>query len=183
MKIKFSTVLSFTLTMAAMYASAGEFTLSSLTLQNNGVLPAKQFANTFGCTGQNISPALNWVNPPAGTKSYVVTAYDPDAPTGSGWWHWVVANLPATSTILPEGAGNSMQGLPEGAITIENDARQASFLGACPPEGEKHRYIFTVHALKVPKLDLPANATPALVGFMVHFQQVGEAKLMVWGSR
>ena len=166
-----------------MLSFADTFTLSSTDMQDGGVLGQAQFANGFGCSGGNVSPALRWQNAPTDTKSFVLTVYDPDAPTGSGWWHWVVANLPASATNLPSGAGSDAAKLPAGAMPINNDASMPAFLGACPPEGEKHRYIFTVHALKVEKLELPANATPALVGFMTHMTEIGAASMTVYGSR
>ncbi|WP_245546680.1 YbhB/YbcL family Raf kinase inhibitor-like protein [Leeia oryzae] len=162
---------------------ADTFTLSSTDVQDGGVLGQQQFANVFGCSGGNVSPQLSWQHAPADTKSFVLTVYDPDAPTGSGWWHWVVANLPATTNSLPAGAGSDVSRLPASAMPINNDASMPGFLGACPPAGEKHRYVFTVHALKVEKLDLPANATPALVGFMTHMTEIGAASLTAYGSR
>ena len=110
-----------------------------------------------------MSPALAWKNPPAGTKGYAVTVYDPDAPTGSGWWHWVVYNIPATVTSLPVGAGDRGGAkLPAGALQGRTDFGTAGWGGPCPPKGDKpHRYVFTVHALKTDKLDVPADATAA----------------------
>lgn len=161
-------------------ANAGDFKLESKAFAS-GTLAQAQFSNGFGCTGGNVSPDLSWSNPPAGTKSYVVTLYDPDAPTGSGWWHWAVANLPATATGLP--AGVSAAQLPAGAREINTDTGMPGFLGACPPAGEKHRYILTVHALSVDKFDLPPNATPAMLGFMVHNAVLGRASLTAFGAR
>ena len=139
--------------------------------------------NGFGCKGQNVSPALVWSNPPAGTKSFAVQVYDPDAPTGSGFWHWTVYNIPASVTSLKQGAGNSPAGLPAGANGGHSDffdtgatGVNGNWGGPCPPVGDKpHRYIFTVYALKTEKLDLPADATAALVGFMIHANQLGKA--------
>src|SRR5262249_62034069 len=150
--------------------AAGAFKLESPTIKPGATLTEAQVANTFGCTGRNISPALQWSGAPAGTKSFAVTLYDPDAPTGSGWWHWVVFNIPASATSLPEGAGTADGSkLPEGAAQGRTDFGSPGFGGACPPPGDKpHRYIFTAFALKTDKIDVPADATPALAGFTIH---------------
>ena len=149
----------------------------------DGRLAPAHFADSFGCSGGNVSPALHWRGAPAGTRSFVVTMYDPDAPTGSGWWHWVVANLPATVDHLAAGAGKIGGALPAGARAVPGDNGEAGYLGSCPPPGPAHRYVFTVHALKVDKLDLPANATPALVGFYAWANGLGKASATFLGSR
>ena len=129
----------------------------------------------FGCSGGNASPAISWQNPPAGTKSFVLTVYDKDAPTGLGWMHWVVANIPAHVSTLPEN-----QPLPQGALQTRTDGGTAGFMGACPPKGQNHRYEFTVTALDVEKLpNITADATPALVGFFTRAHRLGEAKVTV----
>ncbi|MCL2658217.1 MAG: YbhB/YbcL family Raf kinase inhibitor-like protein [Betaproteobacteria bacterium] len=161
-------------------ANAGDFTLTS-TAFASGKLGQAQFANGFGCTGGNASPDMSWSNSPAGTKSYVVTLYDPDAPTGSGWWHWAVMNLPATTTGLPAGVSSAQ--LPAGAREINTDTGAPGFTGACPPAGEVHRYILTVYALGVERLDLPPNATPAMLGFTIRNSILGRASLTAHGSR
>ncbi|MFZ2269579.1 MAG: YbhB/YbcL family Raf kinase inhibitor-like protein [Azonexus sp.] len=170
------------LALATGLAQAAGFTVESAS-QSDGRLPAAQFANSFGCQGGNQSPQVKWSGAPAGTRSFVVTLYDPDAPTGSGWWHWVIANIPASVDELPAGAGSVGGSLPAGALTITNDASQPGYLGACPPVGQDHRYIITVHALKVDRLELPPNATPALVGFMSWANGLGKASLTLRGSR
>jgi Raf kinase inhibitor-like YbhB/YbcL family protein len=156
---------------------AGGFSLSSPEVKPNSRLSEAQVFNGFGCSGKNISPALAWKNPPQGTKSFAVTVYDPDAPTGSGWWHWVVLNLPADTQKLASGVGDgSGQKLPAGSVQIKTDFGQPGFGGACPPPGNKpHRYIFTVFALKTEKIDLPADATAALAGFMINANMLGKA--------
>jgi len=137
----------------------------------------------FGCTGENLSPALEWKNVPAGTLSFAVTVYDPDAPTGSGFWHWVVYNIPATATGLPGGAVLT-ESLPTGAKQGRNDFGERNFSGACPPPGDKpHHYIFTVYALKVDKLRVPEDATAALIGFNIMANRLGLAKLTTTYSR
>jgi Raf kinase inhibitor-like YbhB/YbcL family protein len=116
------------------------------------------------------SPALKWSGAPEGTRSFAVTMYDPDAPTGSGWWHWMVINIPADTTELASGAGEvNSTILPKGALQNRIDYGVAAWGGTCPPQGDKpHRYIFTVYALKTDKLDVPADATAALTGYMIH---------------
>ena len=155
---------------------------AGFTLTSPDIKPGAKLANTFvfngfGCSGENKSPALKWSGAPKGTESYAVTVYDPDAPTGSGWWHWVVYNIPGDTTELKAGAGtaNSSE-LPMGAVQGRTDFGTAAFGGACPPQGDKpHRYVFTVHALKVDKIDVPADASAALIGFMLHANQLGKA--------
>lgn len=153
------------------------FVLTSPDFTDGATLPQAQVYNGMGQTGQNISPALEWKNAPAGTKSFVVTVYDPDAPTGSGWWHWVVANIPSGVTALPEGAGSGKGGLPEGTVQVRTDFGVPGYGGAAPPPGLAHRYIFTVHALDVPGLDVKPDSSPALVGFMVHHHKLASASL------
>jgi Raf kinase inhibitor-like YbhB/YbcL family protein len=165
------------LVFAAASAHAGGFTLASPTIKPGSMLTEAQVFKGFGCEGRNLSPALKWSGAPKGTKSFALTVYDPDAPTGSGWWHWVVYNMPANVSELPEGAGApDGKGLPAGTAQGRTDFGAPGFGGACPPKGDKpHRYIFTVYALKTEKLDLPADATAALVGFMIHANQLGKA--------
>ena len=162
---------------AAVAAQAAGFVLSSPTIKPGSMLTEAQVFKGFGCEGKNTSPALKWSGAPQGTKSYAVTVYDPDAPTGSGWWHWVVFNIPASVTELPEGAGSADgKGLPSGAVQGRTDFGSAAFGGACPPAGDKpHRYIFTVHALKTDKIEVPADASAALVGFMLNANRLGKA--------
>jgi len=158
-------------------AQAAGFTLSSPTAKPGAKLPETHVFNGFGCSGKNLSPALKWSGAPKGTKSFAVTVYDPDAPTGSGWWHWVVINLPASTTELPEGAGSlDSKGLPAGSQQVHSDFGTAAFGGACPPQGDKpHRYVFTVYALKTDKIEVPADGTAALAGFMIHANKLGSA--------
>lgn len=159
-------------------ALAAEFTLTSTDMTAGKPLKAAQVFSGFGCTGGNISPQLSWSNPPVGTRSFVVTAYDPDAPTGSGWWHWVLFNIPAGTSSLSAGAGTDPAKLPTGAIQSRTDFGVPGFGGACPPPGDKpHRYIFKVTALKVEKLDLSPDSSAALVGFMTRMNSLGSAEL------
>jgi Raf kinase inhibitor-like YbhB/YbcL family protein len=162
---------------------AATFTLRSNDL--GGQATQEQVFNGFGCTGRNISPHLAWTTPPEGTRSFAVTLYDPDAPTGSGWWHWVVYDIPATATELPTGAGSSGgRGMPAGAVQGRTDYGSAGYGGPCPPEGHgPHRYILTVHALNTPKLEVPADASPALIGFMLRSASLGQASLLFHHQR
>ncbi len=146
--------------------AAGKLTLKSADVKPGGTLGEQQVFNGMGCTGGNVSPQLSWENAPKDTKSFVVTVYDPDAPTGSGWWHWLVYDIPATAKELPQGAGSDKAPLPEGAKQGRTDYGTKGFGGACPPPGDKpHRYVFTVYALKVDRIDVPEDASPAMVGF------------------
>jgi hypothetical protein len=169
------------LTIGAVDAQA--FTLKSTDLV--GQLTEIQVYSGFGCHGKNISPALQWVNVPADTKSFAVTVYDPDAPTGSGWWHWVIFNIPATVHELKTNAGQVDKHLaPPGSVQSVTDFGKPGFGGACPPPGDKpHRYIFTVYALNVPKLDLDEKATPALVGFVLNRHVIAKASLISYYRR
>jgi Raf kinase inhibitor-like YbhB/YbcL family protein len=162
--------------------SAEEFKVSSHDLAS-GSLQQAQFVAGFGCSGGNISPDIHWQGVPQGTKSFVVTMYDPDAPTGSGWWHWVVANIPADVHELKEGAGSPGGALPKEASQIRGDSGDAAYIGACPPAGQVHHYVITVNALKVEKLDLPPQVTPAMLGFMTLGNSLGKATLVAKGSR
>jgi len=126
--------------------------------------------NTFGCSGGNVSPELSWTNPPAGAKSFVLTMFDPDAPTGSGFWHWTVFDIPAAVTELPTGAGSpDGANLPAGAVQSRNDASMLGYVGAGPPPGHgPHRYVFVVHALDVEKTGATVDSMPAFVGFTMY---------------
>jgi Raf kinase inhibitor-like YbhB/YbcL family protein len=137
-----------------------------------------QVFNGGGLNGGNVSPALAWSGAPAGTKSFALMVHDPDAPTGSGWWHWVVYNIPAATNSLPADAGDPRKKLmPAGAIQARNDYGTPGYGGPCPPPGPPHRYQFRLHALKVEQLDLPADASAAMIGFNVWAQRLGEALL------
>jgi Raf kinase inhibitor-like YbhB/YbcL family protein len=157
--------------------TAMSFTLSSPDIPAGGTIASKFEFDGFGCSGENKSPALKWSGAPAGAKSFAVTVYDPDAPTGSGWWHWFIVNIPPNVSELKADAGAvGGANLPRGASHVRIDYGVAGFGGVCPPEGDPpHRYIFTVHALGVEKLDIPADATAALAGFMVNGNSIGKA--------
>ncbi|WP_338562290.1 kinase inhibitor [Erwinia sp. E_sp_B04_7] len=151
--------------------------LISQDFKDGDKLPERQVFNGMGYQGDNLSPHLAWDDVPSGTKSFVVTCYDPDAPTGSGWWHWGVANLSADTRVLPQGAGSGVADLPEGSVQTRTDFGSSGYGGAAPPKGESHRYIFTVYALDVEKLEVDENASGAYLGFNVHFHQLGSASI------
>jgi Raf kinase inhibitor-like YbhB/YbcL family protein len=161
-------------------AHAQKFGLTSPDIKPGGKIAEEQVFNGFGCSGKNISPALKWSNAPKGTKGFALLVHDPDAPTGgAGWWHWVVINIPADAKELKKGAGAASGGdLPSGAVQIATDFGAPGWGGPCPPAGDKpHRYNFTLHALKVEKLELPAGARASLAGFMVNANSIGKASL------
>ena len=166
------------------FATAGGQSPKKFTLTSPDVHQGHQIAQQFafggmGCTGSNVSPALSWSGAPAKTRSYAVTIYDPDAPTGSGWWHWIVYNIPASVTKLDAGAGDeSRHLLPAGAAQGHNDGGMVGYMGPCPPAGDKpHHYHITVFALDADKIDVPANATAAVVGFNLHAHTLAKAEL------
>lgn len=159
-------------------AETPAFQASSPDIASGATISVKHVYDGFGCTGQNVSPAVMWKNAPAGTRSFALMVHDPDAPTGgAGFWHWVVVDLPVGTSLIAQGAGTADgKRLPAGARQIPTDFGTAGWGGPCPPEGDKpHRYNFTVYALKVDKLDLPANATASLTGFMVNANTLARA--------
>jgi Raf kinase inhibitor-like YbhB/YbcL family protein len=176
------------LLMAAGVAQAADET--SFRLVSPDLMPGSPVGNQhvydgFGCSGDNVSPSLSWSNPPKGTKSFALMVYDPDAPTGSGWWHWLVWNIPASAKALQARAGDPASGLmPAGATQGNTDFGAPGYGGPCPPAGDQpHRYFFRLHALKVEKLELPANATAALVGFNVTANSIAVAELLATYAR
>lgn len=175
MTLRISTAAA--LLLGAGLAQAQGFALSSPDIKAGSMMDKHFEFNGFGCSGENKSPALKWSGAPKDAKSFAVTAYDPDAPTGSGWWHWSVINIPAATAELKGDAGNaSGANLPQGARQVRIDYGVAAWGGVCPPPGDKpHRYIFTVHALKVDKLDIPADATAALAGYMINANSLAKA--------
>jgi Raf kinase inhibitor-like YbhB/YbcL family protein len=180
MKQSSSPLIGLAIAALATSAQADSFTLRSAEFRNSGTIAQEQAFNGFGCTGGNVSPSLSWSGAPAGTKSFALFVHDPDAPTGgSGWWHWVVTNIPANVTHLAKGAGNADgSALPSGAHQIATDFGVPGWGGPCPPMGDKpHRYHFKLVALKVERLDLPPQATAALAGFMAHANALGSATL------
>jgi len=162
-------------------ADAQNMTLTSPDIKDGGTIANEQVFKGFGCTGGNISPALSWGGAPNATKSFAITVYDPDAPTGSGWWHWVVFNIPPQTTSLPKNAGDITKELmPQGAIQSRTDFGANGYGGPCPPPGDKpHHYQITVFAVDVDKLPDAKNdsASAALVGFDLHFHTLATATL------
>ncbi|TLY67796.1 MAG: YbhB/YbcL family Raf kinase inhibitor-like protein [Gammaproteobacteria bacterium] len=160
-------------------STAGKFTVTSTNISPGGKIADAQVYNSFGCKGGNVSPELSWSSAPVGTKSFAILMHDPDAPTGSGWWHWVVYNIPANVGSLPAGAGDPKKSLlPSGALEGRTDFGDPGYGGPCPPPGKPHRYYVRVYALKVEKLEVPADATAAFVAFSVRMHALATAELM-----
>lgn len=152
--------------------------LSSPDIAAGGTIKPAQVYKGFGCTGGDISPALTWSGLPAGSKSIAVTMYDPDAPTGSGWWHWVIYDIPPSLVGLAEGAGNPRsRAAPRGSLEGRTDFGTMAYGGPCPPPGPAHHYILTVYALNVARLPVPRDASAALIGFMIHGHTLAKGTL------
>ncbi|MDH6123520.1 YbhB/YbcL family Raf kinase inhibitor-like protein [Kitasatospora sp. GP82] len=148
----------------------------SFELTSRDLTDGDTLADAFTYSGANESPQLSWSGAPAGTRSYAVTCYDPDAPTGSDWWHWLAVNLPADTTELPRGAGASDDTLPgKASFHGRNDFPDHKYDGAAPPPGPAHRYVFAVHALDVPALDVTPDTPAAAIGFNITFHTVARA--------
>lgn len=177
--------LGFAIVTLSHAAAAAEFRLASPELTAGGRFEARHVYNGFGCTGGNVSPALSWSGAPDGTKSFALTVYDPDAPTGSGWWHWLMFDIPATTMALPAGAGDPSGGkAPKGAVQTATDYGRPGFGGPCPPQGDKaHRYVFTLYALKVDKLGADPAATAAMIGFLLNANALGKTGFTVYYGR
>lgn len=164
-------------------AVSQNFTLHSTEL--DGQADSRQVFNGFGCEGENLSPQLSWTDAPEGTKSFAVTMYDPDAPTGSGWWHWLVFDLPANVNALESGAGQAAsKAMPDGAVQSITDYGQPGYGGPCPPEGHGfHQYVVTVYALKTETLELDVNTSPAMVGYFLNANALAKASLIFYHQR
>jgi hypothetical protein len=160
----------------ARFGEVPQFSLTSSDMTDGGPLRSAQYGADAG--GADVSPQLSWRGFPAETQSFALTVFDPDAPTGSGFWHWAVANLPVSVTELSAG----VQSLPAGSLVLPNELRLTSFSGAAPPpETGTHRYQFIVHALDVPTLDLDPQSTPGVLGFNLHFHTLARAVLEATG--
>ena len=161
------------------------FEVHSTDVKHGERLPPPQVSGIFGAGGEDASPQLSWSGFPSETRSFVVTCFDPDAPTASGFWHWAVVDVPGSVTSLPTGAGNDPGvGLPTPAFHLRNDAGLARFLGAAPPPGHgRHRYYFVVHAVDVESLPIPAEASNAFLGFNLFGRTVARAQMVCWYER
>jgi Raf kinase inhibitor-like YbhB/YbcL family protein len=172
--------------LAALFVSLNITYAQTFTLKSNdvgGQATQKQFYNGMGCTGQNQSPQLSWENAPEGTMYFAVTMYDKDAPTGSGFWHWVIFNIPASVTELKTNAGEIAKKLaPKEAIQSITDFGKPGYGGPCPPAGAPHEYLITIYALKS-KIDLDKNASPAMVGFNLNNNMLGKASIVMYGKQ
>ena len=164
---------------AAKKPKAAKLTLVSPDIGQDKTMSEDQVFNAFGCKGKNLSPELHWSGAPEGTKSFALMVHDPDAPTGSGFWHWVVYNIPADVDHLPSEAGDPKKpGLPKGAVQGRTDFGTLGYGGPCPPPGKPHHYHFRLFALKVPKLEVPTDATAAMIGFNVNANKLADTELV-----
>lgn len=163
-----------------LFPAVASFVLTSSDVSDAAMLPNVQVANIMGYDGENLSPQLSWSDFPSATKSFAVTIHDPDAPTGSGFWHWLVFDIPADVHSLERGVGASDGSrLISGAVQVRNDTGMVGYIGAAPPRGdEAHRYVHTVHALDVESLGLTCDATPAFVGFNLRFHAIARAQIV-----
>lgn len=182
MKAHSAVTFTFVLTLISSTYSIAKpaLSLTSVDVHSGESLKSQQVFNSWGCSGLNQSPQLAWENIPAGTKSFAVTMYDPDAPTGSGWWHWVMINVPVSVTQLETNAGaEGGKLMPTGAQMQRNDFGYIGFGGACPPEGAKpHQYEITLYALDIEKLDVPKEGSPALAGYYILQHTLDTAKIV-----
>ncbi|MEH6523547.1 YbhB/YbcL family Raf kinase inhibitor-like protein [Sulfitobacter sp.] len=154
-------------------SALADFSVTSSDLTPGGQISNAQYWSDFGCTGENARPEISWQGAPEATKSFAVTFYDQDAPTGSGFWHWVVFDVPANAT------GISSDSIPAGAMEGNTDLGQPGFFGPCPPIGREHTYTFTVHALDTDTLEAPEGATAALTSFFINMHSIEQATLSV----
>jgi Raf kinase inhibitor-like YbhB/YbcL family protein len=162
------------------FAEGREFRLISSEWHDGGSLPKENMFNGSGCGGANVSPEFHWSDAPSGTKSFAITIFDLDAPTGGGWWHWVIFNIPGTISELPAGAGNKESTrLPPPSVQCRNDYGEPGYGGPCPPPGSLHRYLVKVYALNVEKLPFGSETAPGKMAKQIETHSVGVAKLMV----
>ncbi len=175
MKIKSLFLVAFFVSCSMNSANA-KFQIKSSDIEINAMITNKFVFRGFGCLGENISPQISWSNAPIGTKSYALTVFDPDAPSGSGWWHYVAVNIPLTYSQFPTGfASENKFNLKDGINQVRNDFGIYNFGGPCPPIGHKiHHYVFTIHALKTDKINIPETATAALAGYMINQNSIDQ---------
>ena len=169
----------------AFFPDVATFEVTSEDIADGEMLATAQVANIMGYGGENLSPQLSWRGFPAETKSFAITVHDPDAPTGSGFWHWLAVNIPAEITDLSAGAGSEgSDHLPDGVVQLRNDAGTKGYVGSAPPPGDTaHRYVHTVHALDVERLDVEADSSAAIAGFNLRFHAIARAQIVpVFGS-
>jgi Raf kinase inhibitor-like YbhB/YbcL family protein len=170
------------LTTPLWFASAQGMIISSKNFNNGGNLKQNQIANAFGCHGKNLSPELSWIGIPKTAKSLAISAYDPDAPTGSGFWHWIVYDINVHATSINDGASNTSN-MPDNATEASNDSGTKGYIGACPPKGDnKHRYQFTIYAIDVNKLPIPANATSPIIRFILNKHVISKATITAYAQ-
>ena len=171
----------FILITSTLWLFGSNFTLQSESLK--GQITKIQEFNGFGCSGANISPELHWNKPPKRTKSFAVTMYDPDAPTGSGWWHWIIVNIPANSRQLAQGVSDS-QTLPKGIVEVINDFGTVGYGGACPPSrDDAHMYVITIYALDIAKLDITKTTNRAIAGYMINHHTLAKSTIISYYKR
>jgi Raf kinase inhibitor-like YbhB/YbcL family protein len=174
---------SLCLALTCFTAQAQDFKLSSSDIQDGKQLGVDQIQNGSGCSGRDISPALSWSGAPASARSFAVTVFDPDAPTGSGWWHWTIVNIPKNVRELSRDAGNrDGTKVPVGAVQGRTDFGNPGFGGACPPNGT-HHYRFKVWALDVDKLPVDRESSGALVGALLNAHSIATAELVPIATR
>lgn len=178
-------VLATALSLLATTADAADFRLSSSDVEQNKQMADLYLQNGSGCSGGDQSPSLSWSGAPEGAKSFAVTMYDPDAPTGSGWWHWSVLNIPTSVHKLDRNAGQRDGGkLPAGAVQGRTDFSVPGYGGACPPAGDKtHHYHFKVWALSVDRLEINREMSAAQIGYMIRSNSLASAELVPVATR
>ena len=173
----FTLTATLCLASGAAFAVQADLTLTSPDVAEGRMMAAEQVLNGFGCMGGNVSPALRWSGAPANTRSFALSMYDPDAPTGSGWWHWVVVDIPANATELSKGWGRSGTAQLQGGRQTRTDFGAPGYGGPCPPPGASHRYVFTLFALDIDKLPVPDDASGALAGFNIGAHTLARATI------
>ena len=169
----------------AFFPDVATFEVTSDDIADGATLSNAQVADFMGYSGENLSPQLSWRGFPEATKAFAITVHDPDAPTGSGFWHWVALNIPLNVTDVASGAGSDgAVNLPDGVVQLRNDAGTRGYAGAAPPAGDlPHRYVHTIHALDVERLDVESDAAPAIAGFNLRFHAIARAQIVpVFGS-